>query len=339
MSLSLFKLDLGCTIGAYEGGVMVALFMYGITTVQAYSVLRGFPKDLKRLKYFVVAVWLLEGVHSAQLAYSLYGITVLGFGQPDVLLNPLKKLSLASVTAGVTTASIQGFFAYRVHKITRTYATSFICTFLAIASLVGHIVLAITGFEAANVFVWQLKWRPVLAATLAASAAADMLIAANLCWGLWNRNREAFRGGAHMLVDQVIAWSIETCLLTTVCTILMLILFLTMESFVWLAVSFNISRLFSNAFLASLNGRKVLRKQLASQAKFVMPQFRLGTDGVPTSTEIKFDIKPAGDDVESRLVQTFKDESTGSLSSRPFPRSSSSSLPPDYYQRRRTFEL
>jgi len=34
-------------------------------------------------------------------------ITIIGFGQPQVLQNPLKKLSLASVTAAFTTASIQ----------------------------------------------------------------------------------------------------------------------------------------------------------------------------------------------------------------------------------------
>jgi len=61
---------------------------------------------------------------------------------------------------------------------------------------------------------------------------------------------------------------------------------------------------------------------------FIMPQSRqlgLGTDVrrltlieaecssliilmqvIPTSAEVKFDVKPAGDDVESRLVQTFK---------------------------------
>jgi hypothetical protein len=42
---------LGGTIGAYEYGVMVALFMYGITIVQAYSVLRceASAKSLRKI--------------------------------------------------------------------------------------------------------------------------------------------------------------------------------------------------------------------------------------------------------------------------------------------------
>jgi len=60
---------------------------------------------------------------------------------------------------------------------------------------VGQIILAISGYVAVDVpVVWQVQWKPVFAATLAASAAADMLIAANLCWGLWKRKAEEFRG-------------------------------------------------------------------------------------------------------------------------------------------------
>ena len=89
---------------------------------------------------------------------------------------------------------LQIFFAYRVYLITRTYATAFICIALAILSFVGHVFLSVTGIEAAEVFVWQRQWRPVLVATLGASAAADVLIAANLCWGLWKRKNKAIRG-------------------------------------------------------------------------------------------------------------------------------------------------
>lgn len=89
---------------------------------------------------------------------------------------------------------LQIFFAYRVHMITRTYATAFICTVLAILSFVGNVILSVTGFEAANVYVWQQHWRPVMIATFGASAAADVLIAANLCCGLWKRKNKTIRG-------------------------------------------------------------------------------------------------------------------------------------------------
>lgn len=78
--------------------------------------------------------------------------------------------------------------------ITKSYATPFLCTILAILSFAGHIILSITGIEADEVFVWQRQWLPLLAATVGASAAADILIAANLCFGLWKRKTKTIRG-------------------------------------------------------------------------------------------------------------------------------------------------
>jgi hypothetical protein len=48
------------TVGAYEFGVMVALFMYGIAIVQAYSVLRC-EASLKSLRRIVLLnCWVQE---------------------------------------------------------------------------------------------------------------------------------------------------------------------------------------------------------------------------------------------------------------------------------------
>lgn len=52
--------QLNGTVGAYEFGVMVALFMYGIAVVQAYSVLRceASLKSLRRIA--LLSCWIVQ---------------------------------------------------------------------------------------------------------------------------------------------------------------------------------------------------------------------------------------------------------------------------------------
>ncbi|KAF8960031.1 hypothetical protein BDZ97DRAFT_1922452 [Flammula alnicola] len=300
------------TIGAYEGGVMTSLFLYGITTVQAYSYFRNFPSDPIRMKVFVAGIWIFEAVHSGIVAHSLYWITVDSFGQEFAINNPLIKIYVASIFSALTTAAIQIFFAYRVHLLAgpKSYPTVVLCVLLTATSLLGQITLAITGYFAESVFDWMARWRVLLLVSYGTATVADVLIAANLCVAFWRRRAEAVHGQVHRLVDRVIAWSLETCLLTSIGMIIMMVLFVKMENFGWFSVFFMISRLFSNSLLASLNGRKTLRNELASQMTFVKVQTSqtIGSSRIRTEVRFVFERENTGTDIEDGLMESMTSE-------------------------------
>ncbi|KAJ7663029.1 hypothetical protein B0H17DRAFT_1211741 [Mycena rosella] len=61
-------------------------------------------------------------------------------------------------------------------------------------------------------------------------------------------------------IDSLLAWTINTGLLTSAASIMMLIFFITMNNFAWLTMLLVIPRLFANSMLASLNSRNKLHE-------------------------------------------------------------------------------
>ncbi|KAJ7712004.1 hypothetical protein B0H14DRAFT_690220 [Mycena olivaceomarginata] len=62
------------------------------------------------------------------------------------------------------------------------------------------------------------------------------------------------------MVDTLILWAIESTILTSAGSFIQIILFLTRTDLIWAGVFLVQSKLFSNAMLASLNGRQRFRE-------------------------------------------------------------------------------
>ncbi|KAG6870330.1 hypothetical protein C0995_013723, partial [Termitomyces sp. Mi166 len=73
------------TIGAFEIGVMVSIFLFGLVTVQVFTYYKKFSSDPWLMKAFVGAVWLLELAHTASTAQSIYFVTVVKYGQKEFI--------------------------------------------------------------------------------------------------------------------------------------------------------------------------------------------------------------------------------------------------------------
>jgi len=216
--------------------------------------------DSKALRIFVGLVWFLETSHTVFLTHALYWLTVETSASQNAIADPLKNLSLASIMSGLSCSIIQIYFAFRAYKLSRRFVTPLVCVFLSLGHLVGQIILAIVGYFADSLEDWKNAWKWLILVITFASTIADILIAAMLSFELWLRRTMGVSSTPHRLVDRLITWCIWTCILTSVAMLTMIVLFLTMDNYAWIALHFVIPKIFSCCFLAALNGRRVLRK-------------------------------------------------------------------------------
>ncbi|TFK73251.1 hypothetical protein BDN72DRAFT_213600 [Pluteus cervinus] len=286
------------TIGAFEIGVLIAMFLFGVTTMQTFSYYRKFPADNRGMKIFVGVIWMLECLQSGLIANSLYWLTIKNYGQADAINQPLRALCFATILFAIITCSIQGFFTYRLHLLINSWVVPCICWSLSTSTFAGHIVVATFGLMSDSFLEWRNKWRVMISCLLVTSTTVDVLIAGCLTYRRWRRRRESLArhqpttkveemntdlchtGATHKPVDKLIVWSLETCLATSTLMLLMLILFVSMNNFAWITVFFTISRLFSNSFLASLHGRESLRNDADEPLRFVDCDIRSSGSGL-----------------------------------------------------------
>ncbi|KAJ7114834.1 hypothetical protein C8R44DRAFT_984212 [Mycena epipterygia] len=249
------------SLGALEIGTVVGTFFFGILTLQTFNYFRQFPEDSKTLKTVVAVIWSLELAHTICALQGIYVITVTYYGQPpdEVILNPPQAHILTILFSGGIDATVQIFFGNRIRAFSGRSYVFFLCIVLGIVRFACDIVLM------ANFWIYNAgyalvdsneHWEVLTAETV--SPAGDVLIALSMCYCLWQVRKSEFNRTRGM-VDTLIIWTFETAIITSGAGIIQLILFLTRKDLSFVAVFLIQPKLFSNAMLASLNGRTRFR--------------------------------------------------------------------------------
>jgi hypothetical protein len=250
--------DFNGTVGAVEIGVMISNFLFGLATVQTFSYYKKFPKDPWQMKSFVGVLWILELAHSMLTSHTIYWTTVIEYGNTKALNLIPGSLIGAVVLSGIIGPAIQAFFAHRVRRLSHKWIIPVVCWFLCVIRSISLIAVAVTSYYSPTLKFFKETYQWLLATSLAVSTAVDVLIAASLCYYLWHQRDTKF-ARTRRVVDQLIKWSIQTGLLTSIATVVMLILFVAVANHAWLSMFCVISKLFSNSLMASLNARAKLR--------------------------------------------------------------------------------
>jgi len=253
-------LNLNPTLGALEIGYAISTFLFGVTTVQAYLYYHHFADDPPKTKTLVTAVWLLELAHAISVSHGLYMETIIQYGEPEKLIKlPFGYDSCLFFSSGIALLA-QCFFARRVWIVTESKFLPIICYVMASLRFIGSILLAVEAYQMVTLKEYQDKWEWLITFVLVDGACVDVIIASSLCYNLIS-HRSSVTVRTVRLLDQLIMWTIQTGLVTSLAAVAMTICFFTMKNnFVWLGVYMFLSRLFSNSLLASLNARSNLRK-------------------------------------------------------------------------------
>lgn len=246
----------GATVGALEIGVMVALFLFGLVSVQTASYYRKYPNDVWQTRTLVAIIWILELAHSALTAHSVYWVTVIHYGRSETLDRFPISLIAAVFLSGIIGPAVQAFFANRVRRLTGIWAIPCICWLLCVLRCMSLFAAALTAHHSNSIPQFKNEWQWLLVSSLAISLIADIMIAGSLCCHLfYRRGSGGLFARTKRMIDRLILWAIQTGLLTSIATVTMLILFIMVANLAWLAVFLIIPQLFSNSLMASLNAR------------------------------------------------------------------------------------
>ncbi|KAJ6589597.1 hypothetical protein B0H19DRAFT_1104226 [Mycena capillaripes] len=257
MSCPSFAVD--DTLGALLIGTLVSYALFGVTTTQVYVYYGRSPKDSLWIKSLVAGVWCGECAHAVCIAISIYTMVITNFGHAEHIGQLPNSLLASTLIASVVLFCVQVFFAYRIYALSKNLWIPCICWALSLSRLVPpNVVVFLFGRSEPFPKVIR-KWAWLFDSIWAASAVNDMLIAGTLVFLLYSRRSIGLKRTT-AVVDKLIAWTIETGVVTSIASIVMLGVFVSMpDNLVWMAWFVVVPRLFSNSLLASLNSRGTLR--------------------------------------------------------------------------------
>ncbi|KAI0786928.1 hypothetical protein C8Q75DRAFT_253751 [Abortiporus biennis] len=226
--------------------------------MQVYVYIKLYPNDHWRFKALVAIIWLLDIVHTAMVCTVNWTYMIANFGDSDVFDFIPWSVGVSIVLTAFVTHIIHCFFAHRIHKLGKNWW--FTVPIYILASFRLCVALVTTGhmmrLRSFLTFFDHYIWLFILGLSL--SAAVDTMIAIGLCWYL-HQSRTGF-SSMDNIIDSITVYTVENGLITCIVTLVSLISWVTMpHNLVFLALYFTISKLYANAFLATLNARKVLR--------------------------------------------------------------------------------
>jgi len=259
---------LNTTLGALLIGAIISTWLYGIASLQTYHYFNNFSNDRLPLRIFVAGLWVVDTFHSICIVHAVYFYAVSNYMNPTALVNGVWSIDVSTVISTLVACACQMFFIARVWVLGRNI---FICTVFCILCLVRFALSVVTTWASFNVlpltrylkdFTWSIK------TGLAVATAGDVLIAAAMVYYL-RRSRSSGLGKTNKVILRLLTFTVETCMLTSTMTTVDIICFVTMPSnFIFLGIYFQVSKLYTNAMLTSLNVRRSLRRDLEGSTVF-----------------------------------------------------------------------
>lgn len=247
------------TLKYLEIGSMVAMVLFGMSTVQVYMYFTECLSDPKWLKVFVIGMWLLELAHTFLSGYSIVSSTVTYNGSLNITVLH-RANALSGLLANTITFCAQVWFAYRLRRLSGQLIFPYFCMFISLVKCVSFYVVVIYEIVVTDA---NGIWSQLLLIPSILACAGDLLIAGGLIWCLWTRHQERiFR---RTPADKILVWCLETNLLTCVSTSFTFIFFEINKSvkvnYIWIPLSFVTCRLYSMCFFASLIAKKRLENE------------------------------------------------------------------------------
>ncbi|KAK7468333.1 hypothetical protein VKT23_002847 [Stygiomarasmius scandens] len=258
-ALPSFQPDL--TIGPLEIGVLVATCLFGVTCTQTYMYFNSFRQDQWNMKLVVWIVWLLDLGHTVSVCHFIYTLTITDYGQGAAsLVVPPVSIDIALLLSALIGPLEQAWFTRRLYTFSKNIYLTGICALLSLARLVGSIGLSVVALHQIKLIDYILHFGWLLTSIIAVIVANDFLLAVFLAYCLNNHKSRTYKEMSRVL-DKLIIVVIETGAITSIGAIACLVFFLTMPfNTIWLAFFILLAKLYTNAFLASLNARKKFGK-------------------------------------------------------------------------------
>ncbi|KIJ64879.1 hypothetical protein HYDPIDRAFT_111536 [Hydnomerulius pinastri MD-312] len=257
--------DANPILGPIELGVVIAAVLFGCAVVQMYVYYKKFPNDSWRIKGLVAFEMSLQIPHLVCLTAAMWTMTVTNYGEPQTLVTlPATSVTAVVLSAPITFA-VQVYFIVRLYRLSQDRFLPAFCIILAFVRLVFNMTLGIAGYYMKNVTVYEHEWSWIITSILAVSISCDLTIAAALSYHLNARRKTGFKQTTR-IIDQMIVYTIETGLATSLTDLIEGIFFWKMpNNYIWMGVYSFESGLYLNSLLAALNSRALLNQMRTSE--------------------------------------------------------------------------
>ncbi|KAF8194376.1 hypothetical protein K438DRAFT_1827871 [Mycena galopus ATCC 62051] len=205
------------TLGAYQIGVLISYVLLGVTTTQVYIYYNRFPEDsfkVKALDSFC------EVVHAICLGHTLYVVTISDYADlgPERVFGAVpRSFPAAILVSGIIGGSVQGFFAFRVYKLSQKLFVPIICWVMSALRAVMAALISITLLQETSLAKYEVQWKWAMTTLWSVSTVNDLTITMALVTILAGK-RNTFKKTA-ALVDKLILYTIETGMLTSMSSI------------------------------------------------------------------------------------------------------------------------
>ncbi len=227
-------------IGCILVGVFLNVWLYGFSCLQYYHYHVTFHKtDRWPLRLFVFGLFLADTLNTIFSCHFVYDYLITHFGDLEYIMRANWSFTTDPFMVGIISFSCQLFFAWRVHRLTRSIVWPGIITALSLASLLGAIGSTI-GVQIVKQFQNFQKFNSVVTVWLLCAALADTLITAVLLSTL-NKSRTGFQQ-TDDLISKLMRNTIQTGLATSLVAIADLVAFLASPTTVHLIFNFMLPK-------------------------------------------------------------------------------------------------
>ncbi|KAJ7212546.1 hypothetical protein GGX14DRAFT_84842 [Mycena pura] len=260
--------DVAWTLGPLLIGGSIALVLSGMVAVQCIVFYRLYPNEIRTRVVAVLAIWILDILHSTFIVISLFNYLVDFFGDRSRIDHIPWSIGLTIVATAITTLIVHWYYCQKIFKSSnRNWWIVAPIVLLAFLRLFAASVSTTEMIRLQRYSAFTEKYPGwVFTTGLSLSAGVDIIITCWLCYFLRRmRGRTASTTMAHV-VDVLTLYTLENGLLTGLTVTASLICWVAMpNNLVFLGLHFVIGKLYANSFLISLNTRKALRDMRLSK--------------------------------------------------------------------------
>jgi len=254
-----FNVYYDVNLGFMEVALAISLILFGILVIQAYNYFQNFD-DWLPMKVLVTVVSVLEVFHTVVITHTIYYITITLAGRTKVGPNSY-PLTTGIVLETLITGLVQGFFSFRIYRLSGKPYISIICWTLSLLRLGGGLALAAESYmnvpKQSNAFVLTDSYGWLITLALSVGAFVDVLIALSLCYYIKRLAPTTPSQSAGTLIDRVVTWTIQTGIITSMASVAVIITFQTIrKTEIWFSIYTILAKLYSNSFFVSLNVRQ-----------------------------------------------------------------------------------
>ncbi|KAF8337613.1 uncharacterized protein EI90DRAFT_3119053 [Cantharellus anzutake] len=247
--------------------LIIAAYLFGMSSSQAYIYYDRFPKDPWSYKLLVGVAWAIDTLHTALISHTVYYYTVTHFGDYSSLTTtPAWTFNVEVGLVPLLALIVQLYFAHRSWSIDRkSWPLALAISALAFIQFGFGVAEVAVSFAKVKSFngLWNYSW--LIIVWLSVGAVADLLVTCSLLYSFY-KNKTAFADDDGW-VTKILMYGLHTGAFTTFTTILnMIFVAAWTHTLVYAGLTYILGKLYTNTMFYVLNRRPVSDPRYASKS-------------------------------------------------------------------------